>query len=442
MSPGEPGRPGRRACLLAGAVAAMVTLAAPARAAAAPAKQVGAGLCQGGPVAVLRCLAAPRRLAGTLAQSAGAQVMAGVTGWITDAAAGFLVHIQALLAGATGADLGASWWVDRYRLLLAFAALVAAATLLLAIVDAAVKGSWEQLARALGIDVPAAAISGAAAPVLAGYLVDVADWLSGRLLASFGHDSLVALGDTASWFAAFAQPSSPGVPLFLGALVALLAVVAGIPVILELLLRANAIYLVTALVPLVYALRVWPVLQPLARRTVEVLVAIILMQPVVAFAIAVGARAGASLGVPGERDAAQFGHALTGTVMLLLAALAPWAIVQLLPVLEAGLAAQRQRSAVSAGPRAAMQSVYVGSYLGRLTQPALRHTAGWAAGTGGTGGTGEGGWQLARSAMDAATASQGTSPSPTGRDSQAEAGSAARRAQQLLRQRQERGDRP
>jgi hypothetical protein len=239
----------------------------PLAAAAVPAGQTtGGGSCQGGPVAVLGCLTSPRRVAGTLAQAAGEQVMQGVTGWVTDGAAWFLNHIQQLLGGATGPDLGAGWWVDRYRLLLAFAVLIAAATLLLAIIDAAVKGSWEQLARAVGIDVPAAAISGAAAPVLVGYLVEVADWLSGRLLTGFGHDSLATLANTASWFGTFGQGGGPAMPLFLGALVAVLAIIAGVLVTLELLLRANAIYLVTALVPLVYAMRIWPALPAAARN--------------------------------------------------------------------------------------------------------------------------------------------------------------------------------
>jgi hypothetical protein len=373
----------------------------PVRALAAPVGQAAGGSCQGGPAAVLGCLASPSRLAGAVAQSAGSQVMQGVTGWITDAASWFLDHVQELLVGTTGPDLRASWWVDRYRLLLAFAALVAAVTLLIAIADAAMKGSWEGLARALGVDVPVAAISGSATPVLVGYLIQVADWLSGRLLDSFGHDSVAALRNTATWFGTFGQAGGPPMPLFLGAVLALVAIVGGVLVTLELLLRANAIYLVTALIPVVYALRVWPALQPLARRTVEVLVAVIMAQPVVALAIAIGARAGANLGTPGERPSVEFGRALTGTGMLLLAALAPWAILHLLPALEAGMAAQRQRAAVSAGPRAAIQTVYVGSYLGRMTQPGLRRAAAGSTGAGGSGG--QTGWQLPRTAGDAAT---------------------------------------
>lgn len=389
---------GRRLGTLLVGVAGVLVVGLPGRALAAPIGQATGNSCQGGPAAVLGCVASPRRLAGAVVQSASSQVMAGVTGWVTDAASWFLAHVQELLVGTTGPDLGASWWVDRYRLLLAFAALVAAATLLIAIVDAAVKGSWEGLARALGIDVPVAAISGSATPVLVGYLIGVADWLSARLLEGFGHDSVTALTNTATWFGTFGQAGGPAMPLFLGALLALVAIVGGVLVTLELVLRANAIYLVTALIPVAYALRVWPALQPLARRTVEVLVAVIMAQPVVALAISIGAPAGANLGVPGQRPTVEFGRALTGTVMLLLAALAPWAILHLLPALEAGMAAQRQRAAVSAGPRAVIQTVYVGSYLGRMTQPALRRAAGGLNAGGGAGG--QGGWQLARTAAD------------------------------------------
>jgi hypothetical protein len=51
--------------------------------------------------------------------------------------------------------------------------------------------------------------------------------------------------------------------------------------------------------------------------------------------------------------------------MLLLGALSPWAVLSLLPAVEAGMAAARQRQAATAGPRSALQTIYVGSYLSR-----------------------------------------------------------------------------
>jgi uncharacterized membrane protein YphA (DoxX/SURF4 family) len=203
------------------------------------------------------------------------------------------------------------------------------------------------------------------------------------LLAGFGTDSATALGRTGEWLGTFGMASGqpPPVPLVVAALVALLTIVAGLLVVLELLLRANAIYLLVAMVPLAYAMRIFPVLRPVARRTTEVLIAIVFLQPIIALCVSLGAAAGASLGKVGDATAAQFGSALSGAVMLLLGALSPWAVLSLLPVVEAGMAAARQRQAATAGPRAALQSVYVGSHLSRLTRSA-----------GGTGQAASGGW--------------------------------------------------
>jgi hypothetical protein len=98
--------------------------------------------------------------------------------------------------------------------------------------------------------------------------------------------------------------------------------------------------------------------------------------------VSLGAAAGAGLGGLGGATGAQFGTALSGVVMLLLGAMSPWAVLSLLPAVEAGMAAARQRQAATAGPRSAVQGVYVGSYLSRLTQSAGRSAGvvagGWA----------------------------------------------------------------
>lgn len=378
MSPSAKRRCWSAARLLAVATVLLTVMLWGTTASAAPSK---AASCPGGPGGLLGCLPTPGRIAASVTQAASNSLMQGVTSWFTDGARWFLEQVGAMLAGATRPDLGAAWWTERYRLLLAFAMVVAVATLLLAIIQAGAKGSWEGLAAALGVDVPVAALVGSAGPILTQYLVNVADWLSGALLAKLGADSATALGHSAQWLAAFGSiPTQQGMPLVVGALVAVVAIVAGLLVILELLLRANAIYLLVAVVPLVYALRIWPVLRPVARRTTEVLVAIVFVQPIIAFCVSLGAAAGTNLGGLGDATARQFGTALSGVVMLLLGALSPWAVLSLLPAVEAGMAAARQRQAASAGPRSALQSVYVGSYLTRLT-----HSAGRAAG-GSTGG--------------------------------------------------------
>ncbi len=368
------GKPRRRqaARLLVAATVLTTTMLWSGTASAAPSNAIS---CPGGPAGLLGCLPTPGRVATSVAQVASNSLMQGVTSWFTDGARWFLEQIGAMLASSTSPDLGAGWWIGKYRLLLGFAMVVAVAMLLMAIIQAGAKGSWEALAAALGIDVPVAAVVGSAGPILTQYLVQVADRLSGVLLAKLGADSATALGHSAQWLGAFGSiPTQQGVPLVVGALVAIVAIAAALLVLLELLLRANAIYLLVAVVPLAYAMRIWPVLRPVARRTTELLVAIVFVQPIIAFCVSLGAVAGTTLGGLGDATGAQFGTALSGVVMLLLGALSPWAVLSLLPVVEAGMASARQRQAASSGPRSALQTVYVGSYLTRLT-----HSAGRAA---------------------------------------------------------------
>jgi hypothetical protein len=117
-----------------------------------------------------------------------------------------------------------------------------------------------------------------------------------------------------------------------------------------LMLRSNAIYLIAALIPVVYAIRIWPAAKTVARRTTEVLIAVIFTLPVVSLAVSMGAAASGALGGVGDASFKDFGTAIAGAVLLLLAALAPWGMIALMPALEGAVAhAYRQRAAGAGG---------------------------------------------------------------------------------------------
>jgi hypothetical protein len=176
-------RPHSRIAVAALLIAALAALVLPATATAAPARD----LCLlGGPGAVVGCVPSPGRLVGQVTgQVAGtvtASVMQGVTSWFTDTASWFVKQIGSFLDAAASPDLTTAGWTARYNLMLALATVVAIATLLLAILDAAAKGSYPALGRAVGVDVPVAAVAGGATPVLVGHLLELADWLSADAL--------------------------------------------------------------------------------------------------------------------------------------------------------------------------------------------------------------------------------------------------------------------
>jgi hypothetical protein len=344
--------------------------------------------CPGGPGGLIGCIPDPGDLVRGAARAAGDTAMSAFTSFFTDGAKWFVEKLKEFLLGADRPDLSVDWFVERYDLMLALAMVVAGAMLLLALLDAAGKGSLEGLGRAVFADVPVAAVVAATGPLFLQYLVNLADWLSGRLLRDFGVDVAKSLSSSAEWFATFGSVTTggPAVPIVLGFMAALLTILAALIVFLELLLRANAIYLMAALIPVVYAVRIWPAARSLARHATEVLLAVIFAQPVVALAIGMGAAAGASLEGIGDAEVRDFGTAIAGAVFLLLGAMCPWGMLALVPGVERAMAAHRQRAATTGGARSAIQMGYTGTYIGRLA------TAGSSRGNGaGAGGNGAGG---------------------------------------------------
>jgi hypothetical protein len=286
--------------------------------------------CASGPGGLIGCIPSPSDLLSGAARTAGGGVMKVFTVFFTDGAKWFLDRLQEFLTAPTRPDLSASWWVEKYNLMLALVAVVAAATLLLALIDAAAKGSPEGLGRALFADVPVAGLVGGIGPLVVQYLVDLADWLSGRLLQDLGADSVAALGHSGEWFASFsAATANPAAPLVAGLIAALVTILAAFVIFLELMLRSNAIYLIAALIPVIYAIRIWPAAKTVARRTTEVLIAVIFTLPVVSLAVSMGAAASGALGGVGDASFKDFGTAIAGAVLLLLAALAPWGMIAL-----------------------------------------------------------------------------------------------------------------
>ena len=74
---------------------------------------------------------------------------------------------------------------------------------------------------------PVAGLVGGIGPLVIQYLVDLADWLNGRLLQDLGVDSAKTLSSSAEWFAAFSSttgsPATPAVAVLIAALITILA---------------------------------------------------------------------------------------------------------------------------------------------------------------------------------------------------------------------------
>ena len=109
---------------------------------------------------------------------------------------------------------------------------------------------------------------------------------------------------------------------------------------LELVVRAAAVSVAVLFLPLALAALVWPPVAHWCRRLADTLVALVLSKFVVAAVLSLAACAGAGgLGVSSSGNGGQFASVVTGIALLLIAILAPFTLLRLVPAVEAGAVA-------------------------------------------------------------------------------------------------------
>lgn len=322
----------------------------------------------------------------------------GLEKLVGDTAKSLLADLINLVVPATtsiGFDRG-DWFASVSHLLFPVEALVLAPLLFAATIGAVLRQDMRRLARAWGVCLPVALLSGYVIVVLAQRGLQVTDAMS-QLVQSQVEPNLqknfldaLTLGITTS------VSAGP-----LGALVSLLVLIGGILIWLELALRSAAIELAVFFMPLALAGLVWPATAHWAKRLAEVLGALLLAKPVIVGALCLGANALTSA----EAGA---GSVVTGSAILLLAAFAPVALLKLVPIVEASAighlhdvsrqpfrAAERTvHSAMSAATRAgiisqgARHSGAMGGGAGQLLNQVSRGDDAGTAATGTATGTG------------------------------------------------------
>ncbi len=119
-------------------------------------------------------------------------------------------------------------------------------------------------------------------------------------------------------------------PAFVALLGGLLVACAAFVLWLELLVRAAAVYVAVLFLPLALASLVWPAISHWCRRLVDTLVALVLAKFVIVAILSLAAGALASGTGTG------FASVLGGAALLLLAAFAPFTLLRLVPMVEAG----------------------------------------------------------------------------------------------------------
>jgi hypothetical protein len=341
------------------------------------------------------------KVAGAVGGVAGAgldAVLGGLTHWVVEAVVWVVGGVFSFFFDATDPNVQADWFLagsGPYATTAGIAAVLLVGFVLVGIVQGALAGDAAGMLRRVGVELPLAVVAMVGLVGMTQALIALTDALADGLLGQFRID-VAAFTATVSSLGALL---SGGVSLFVIFVLGVVAVLAGIVLVAELVVRASLIYIVVALAPLVLAAQLWPALRGAGRKLAELLVALILSKLVIAVALAVAAAAAVGAGSGGEVTAlaapevaaADSGGAVGQAVGILLAAAAafgvaafsPLLVVKLLPFTEAAVVAAGVRGGpVRAAQQAASASYYASAGRARLSavasQPATSGPAGQA----------------------------------------------------------------
>ena len=272
---------------------------------------------------------------GAAAGAAGDEIMKGVTAWVANAAAWFVKQIVEAIDKTTNPQLDSGWFLDHYQRMAGLAGLLAVPMIVAVVLQALMRQDWTLLVRSVLMYMPLAFLLTGMALLVTQQLLVATDEMSAWMTQSIGRDGRDFVTDAGGFFAKMgAKSGSAATPLFAIFIAAFVTVVGALVVWLELLLREASIYVVVAFLPVFFVAMIWPSGGHIARRGVEILLALILSKFVL---VTIFALAAAGLGQSRSEEA--FAGALAGAALLLLAAFSPWVLFRLVPLVEHGMSA-------------------------------------------------------------------------------------------------------
>jgi hypothetical protein len=286
-----------------------------------------------------------------------------VANWITQAAAASTTYVIGLFAlDPANPDLTAPWFMGAYYGSgsasgstgppgsVVIAAWLMVLVVLASVMSGVIRGDIPGMIRLLVVRLPVAI-----------FVTFIAIWLVSELLAltnlATSWEVVGGLHGLASWSL---QISTANLGTdFLTVLASLVLIAATLFCYLELLARDAAVYIVAAFIPLIALASLWPGAHRALKRGAETLFVLCISKFVMAFVLVLGAEALAS-----SMSTGNFGALVAAGLIFLLAALAPFAVFRLLPILEATAIAGMVGGASGFGKRAGAAAVRTGQRVG------------------------------------------------------------------------------
>jgi hypothetical protein len=276
-------------------------------------------------------------IGGSIASSGFESILNGISQWVASGAEWLLNQIGQVLSATTTVDLGASWFRTHYGQMTALAGVVILPMLLASTLQAVIRQNPGQLIRTFLVQLPLALLLAVVAVQIVILSLSATDAMSDAVAGGTSADVASLLTTVTSGLVNSA--TDPSIASFVLLLVALLIAVGAFVLWLELLIRAAAVYVAVLFLPLALATLVWPAISHWCRRLVETLAALILSKFVIVatLSLAVGAVASGTAGTGNHGSG--FSSVLAGGALLLMATFVPFAILRMIPAVEAGAVA-------------------------------------------------------------------------------------------------------
>jgi hypothetical protein len=257
--------------------------------------------------------------------------------WVASGAVWLLGEVGAAMSASTTVDLSSGWFLAHESVMVTMAGAVVLPMICCTVIQALYRQSASMLVRAFLVQLPLALLLTGVVVQLVQMALAVTDAFSAEILNGAGVDTrniLAPVTDFLLGFGIFSLKIPPFVVFVGGLLVAL----ATLGLWLELAARAAAVSVAVLFLPLALAAMVWPAVSHWCRRLADTLVALILSKLVIAsvLALAVSALAGGLDVGSGGGPGGGFAAVVTGIALLVIATVAPFTLLRLIPAIESG----------------------------------------------------------------------------------------------------------
>ena len=260
---------------------------------------------------------------GAVAGAVGEGIFNQLTKWMTDAAQWVTSKIQKLIDKTSTPELTADWYKDRFGAMVALGGGLSVLVAMIALASAGLRRDPDALGATF-IGMFRAGIGTGIVLALVVLALGVADgitnWVatdaSGKTASKFWGDVAGAWGKDAS--DSFGSSA-------IAFLFAVIQVIAGIAVWIEMLLRQAGIYVAVLFMPAALAASIWPPLRAWQSRLVALLFVLIAMKPVIVVVLSL---AGSAAAAGGDADK-DLGVLIAAVMILVLAAFVPWVLMML-----------------------------------------------------------------------------------------------------------------